>query len=136
MSFQRALMPAAYSFIGPDMRVDLREVVFAAGISIVATLIFTLTPVFHAWKLGLGTVMKSKREVIAPGSRRVSARDLCGRPMALSVVVITLALLFLRSLNHVRNLPVGFDLCVRVSIFMCATLHYPIYIYNSSRYLR
>jgi predicted permease len=29
--------------------------------------------------------------------------------MALSVVVMTLSLLFLRSLNHVRNLPVGFD---------------------------
>ena len=103
-------MPAAYSFFGPDMRIDLREVVFTAGISLLATLIFTLTPVFHAWKLGLGTVMKSKQAVIAPGSRRVSARDfLVAGQMALSVVVMTLSLLFLRSLNHVRNLPVGFD---------------------------
>jgi predicted permease len=110
MSFQRALMPAAYSFLGPDMQVDLHEVVFTAGISILATLIFTLTPVFHAWKLGLGSVMKSKQGVVAPGRRRVSARDfLVAGQMALSVVVMTLSLLFLRSLNHVRNLPVGFD---------------------------
>jgi putative ABC transport system permease protein len=107
---QRALMPATYSFLGPDLRVDLREVAFTAGIAIFATLMFTLTPAFHAWKVGLGSVLKGKEVVILRGSRRVTARNLLvlGQ-MALSVVVMTLSLLFLRSLLYVRNLPVGFD---------------------------
>jgi putative ABC transport system permease protein len=110
MGLQRALMPAAYSFLGPDLRVDLREVAFTAGVSVFATLMFTLTPAFHAWKVGLGTVLKGKGVVVPRGSRRVTARNLLvlGQ-MALSVVVMTLSLLFLRSFYHVRNLPVGFD---------------------------
>ena len=107
---QRALMPAAYSFLGPDLRVDLREVAFTAGIALLATLLFTLTPAFHAWKVGLGSVLKGQEVVVLRGSRRVTARNLLvlGQ-MALSVVVMTLSLLFLRSLFYVRNLPVGFD---------------------------
>ena len=107
---QRALMPATYSFLGPDLRVDPREVAFTAGIALFATLMFTLTPAFHAWKVGLGSVLKGKEMVILRGSRRVTARNLLvlGQ-MALSVVVMTLSLLFLRSLFYVRNLPVGFD---------------------------
>jgi putative ABC transport system permease protein len=110
VSLQRALMPAAYSFLGPDLRVDLREVAFTAGIALFATLMFTLTPAFHAWKVGLGSVMKGKAVVVVRGSRRVTARNLLvlGQ-MALSVVVMTLSLLFLRSLLYIRNLPVGFD---------------------------
>jgi putative ABC transport system permease protein len=107
---QRALMPATYSFLGPDLRVDFREVAFTAGIALFATLMFTLTPAFHAWKVGLGSVLKGKEVVVLAGSRRVTARNLLvlGQ-MALSVVVMTLSLLFLRSLLYVRNLPVGFD---------------------------
>jgi predicted permease len=108
--FQRALMPATYWFLGPDLRVDFREVAFTAGIAIFATLMFTLTPAFHAWKVGLGSVLKGKEVVVLAGSRRLTARNLLvlGQ-MALSVVVMTLSLLFLRSLLYVRNLPVGFD---------------------------
>ncbi|MFZ0963852.1 MAG: ABC transporter permease [Terriglobia bacterium] len=107
---QRALMPAAYSFLGPDLRFDFREVAFTAGIALFATLMFTLTPAFHAWKVGLGSVLKGQEVVILRGSRRVTARNLLvlGQ-MALSVVVMALSLLFLRSLLYVRNLPVGFD---------------------------
>jgi len=110
MRFQRALMPPAFSFLGPDARVDLHEVAFTAGISLLATLLSTLTPAFHAWKVGLASVIKGGDVVIVRGSRRLTARNLLviGQ-MALSVVVLTLSLLFLRSLYHVRDLPVGFD---------------------------
>ena len=103
-------MPSAWSFLGPDMRVDLYEVAFTAGISLLATLMFTLTPAFHAWRVGLASVIKGGGEVIVAGSRRLTARNLLViSQMALSVVVMTLSLLFLRSLYHERNLPVGFD---------------------------
>ena len=110
MSFQRALMPAAFSLAGPDMRVDLRELAFTAGISLLATVMFTLTPAFRAWKVGLAGVLKGEEVVIVRGSRRLTARNLVvvGQ-MALSVVVMTISLLFFRSLSKVRDLPAGFD---------------------------
>jgi putative ABC transport system permease protein len=110
MSVQRALMPAAYSFLGPDMRVDLRELGFTAGIAILATVLFTLTPAIRAWKVGLAGVLKGEEAVLVRGSRLFTARNLLvvGQ-MALSVVVMTISLLFFRSLSTVRDLPAGFD---------------------------
>jgi len=110
VSFQRALMPAAFSFAGPDMRVDLRELGFTAGIALLATLMFTLTPALRAWKVGLAGVLKGEEVVIVRGSRRFTARNMVvvGQ-MALSVVVMTTSLLFFRSLSKVRDLPAGFD---------------------------
>jgi predicted permease len=110
MSVQRALMPPAYSFLGPDMRVDLRELGFTAGIALLATVLFTLTPAFRAWKVGLAGVLKGEEAVLVRGSRRFTARNLLvvGQ-MALSVVVMTISLLFFRSLSTVRDLPAGFD---------------------------
>jgi predicted permease len=103
-------MPAAYSFLGPDMRVDLRELGFTAGIALLATVLFTLTPAFRAWKVGLAGVLKGEEAVLVRGSRRFTARNLLvvGQ-MALSVVVMTISLLFFRSLSTVRDLPAGFD---------------------------
>jgi putative ABC transport system permease protein len=110
MSVQRALMPAAYSFLGPDMRVDLRELGFTAGIALLATVLFTLTPAFRAWKVGLAGVIKGEEAVFVRGSRRFTARNvLVVGQMALSVVVMTISLLFFRSLSTVRDLPAGFD---------------------------
>jgi len=110
MSFQRALMPAAYSFLGPDMQVDFRELGFTAGVALLATVLFTLTPALRAWKVGLAGVLKGEEVVIVRGSRRFTARNLLvvGQ-MALSVVVMTVSLLFFRSLSTVRDLPAGFD---------------------------
>jgi len=110
VSFQRALMPPAFSFLGPDMRVDFRELAFTAGIALLATLLFTLTPAFRAWKVGLAGVLKGEEAVMLRGSRRLTARNLVvvGQ-MAISVVVMTISLLFLRSLFKVRDLPAGFD---------------------------
>jgi putative ABC transport system permease protein len=110
MSVQRALMPAVYSFLGPDMRVDLRELGFTTGIALLATVLFTLTPAFRAWKVGLAGVLKGEEAVLVRGNRLFTARNLLvvGQ-MALSVVVMTISLLFFRSLSTVRDLHAGFD---------------------------
>jgi predicted permease len=118
MSFQRALMPPAFSFLGPDIRIDLRELVFTVGIALLATVMFTLTPAFRAWKVGLAGVLKGEEVVIVRGSRRLTARNLLviGQ-MALSVVVMTISLLFFRSLTHVRDVPAGFDTHKNLAVF-------------------
>jgi predicted permease len=118
MNFQRALMPPALSFLGPDMRVDLREVAFTAGITLLATLMFTLAPAFRAWKVGLSGILKGEEAPVVRGSRYFTGRNvLVVSQMALSVMVVTASLLFFRSLYHVRNLPVGFDTHKNLAVF-------------------
>jgi predicted permease len=118
MSFQRALMPAAYSFLGPDMQIDLRELGFTAGTALLATLLFTLTPALRAWKVGLAGVLKGEEAVILRGSRRFTARNvLVVGQMALSVVVMTMCLLFYRSLSRVLDIPAGFDTHKNLAVF-------------------
>jgi putative ABC transport system permease protein len=110
MSFQRVLMLPGYSFPGPEMHVDLRELAFTTGMVVLATVLFTLTPAFRAWKVGLAGVIKGEEVVIVRGSRHITGRNLLvvGQ-MALSVIVMTVSLLFFRSLFKVRDLPAGFD---------------------------
>jgi putative ABC transport system permease protein len=110
MSLQRVLMPPALAFLGPDMQVDLREVGFTAGITLLATLMFTLTPALRAWRVGMAGVLKGEEAVIVRGSRHLTARNLMvAGQIALSVIMMTTSLLFFRSLYRARNLPVGFD---------------------------
>jgi predicted permease len=110
MSYQRALMPAAYWYLGPDMQVDIRELAFTAGMVALATVLSTLTPALRAWRVGLAGVIKGEEVVIVRGNRLITTRNLLvvGQ-MALSVVVMTVSLLFFRSLSKVRDLPAGFD---------------------------
>ena len=110
MSFQRVLMPPALAFLGPDMRIDLREVAFTAGVTLAATLLSTLTSAFRAWRVGLAGVLKGGEATLVHWSHRLTARNLMvAGQIALSVIMMTTSLLFLRSLYRARNLPVGFD---------------------------
>jgi len=110
MSFQRALMPPALAFLGPDMRMDLREVVFAASVTLAATLLSTLTSVFHAWRVGLAGGLKGEEMTLVHRGHRLTARNLMvAGQIALSVIMMTSSLLFFRSLYRARNQPVGFD---------------------------
>jgi predicted permease len=110
MSFQRALMPTALAFLGPDMQMDLREVVFTAGVTLAATLLSTLTSVFRAWRVGLAGVLKGEEGTLVHRGHRFTARNLMvAGQITLSVIMMTTSLLFLRSLYRARNQPVGFD---------------------------
>jgi putative ABC transport system permease protein len=110
MSFQRELMPPALAFLGPDMQMDLREVAFTATVTLAATLLSTLTSVLHAWKVGLAEVLKGGELTLVHRGHRFTARNLMvAGQIALSVIMMTTSLLFLRSLYRARNQPVGFD---------------------------
>jgi len=110
ISFQRVLMPPAFAFLGPDMQVDLREVAFTAGVTLAATLLSTLASAFRAWRVGLAGVLKGEEAALVHRGHRFTARNLMvAGQIALSVILMTTSLLFLRSLYRARNLPVGFD---------------------------
>jgi len=108
MSVQRSLLPPSLRSIGPETPVDLGVIAFTVGVTLVATLLFTITPSLRAWKIGLSDVLK--QEAIVRGSRLSARNLLVAGQIALSVVVVTASLLLFRSLFYVANLPVGFDL--------------------------
>ena len=108
MSVQKSLLPPSLSFIGPEMRVDLRVVAFTVGVTLLATLLSAVTPALHACRIGLANVMKE--EAMVRGGRLIARNFLVASQVALSVIVVTASLLLFRSLAYVANLPVGFDL--------------------------
>ncbi|MFB3920476.1 MAG: ABC transporter permease [Terriglobia bacterium] len=107
-SLQKSLLPPSLSFIGPEARVDLRVVAFTVGVTLLATLLFSITPAMRGWKIGLANVLKE--EAVMRGNRVTPRNLLVAGQMALSVIVVTVSLLLIRSLSYVRNLPVGFDI--------------------------
>ncbi len=118
MSVQKSLLPPSLRFIGPETRVNLGVVAFTVGVTLLATLVFTITPALRAWKIGLSNVLRE--ELVVRGSRLATRNLLVAGQIALSVMVVTASLLLLRSLSYVRNLPVGFDIhknLVAVSVF-------------------
>ncbi|MFI5234920.1 MAG: ABC transporter permease [Gemmatimonadales bacterium] len=104
--------PALHTFLIPDAAggapLDLRALLFTAGAVIVTTLLAGLAPALHAGVPDLSSALKTgARE---GGSQRSLLRSglLVGQ-VALTLVLLTGAGLFIRSLRHVRGLRLGFD---------------------------
>jgi predicted permease len=89
--------------------VDLRVLLFAAGISIATGLLFGLAPAFRATNVYLGAAMKTAART-GPGRFRFSAaKFLVAAQVALSLVVVFGASLFARSLRNLAKVELGFD---------------------------
>jgi putative ABC transport system permease protein len=108
MSVQKSLLPPSLSFIELEMQVDLRVVAFTVGVTLLATLLSTVTPALHAWRIGLANVLKE--QVMVRGGRLIARNSLVAGQIALSVMVVTASLLLFRSLSYVANIPAGFDI--------------------------
>jgi putative ABC transport system permease protein len=108
MRVQKSLLPPSLSFLGPEMQVDLRVVAFTVGVTLLATMMFSITPALRAWKIGLAGVLKE--EVMVRGGRLTVRNFLVVGQIALSLIVATASLLLFRSLAYVANQPVGFDI--------------------------
>ncbi len=93
-----------------DTRPDVGVLAFTAGVSIVAGLLFGLIPAVQASRTNLSSAMKEKSRT--PHSRflRVSlSAALVVMQVGLSMVLLTGAGLFARSLAKLQNEDVGFD---------------------------
>ena len=81
---------------------------FTAGVSLLAGIGFGLVPALRATRVDLAGVMKeSSRSVIS--SRSLLSRSLLVAQVAISVVLLVGAGLFLRTLHNLRQVDVGFD---------------------------
>lgn len=88
---------------------DLRIVLFTLSITVLTSLLFGLLPAIRATRLDLSTAMKSGTRAVHGGSKSGAMRLLVASQVALSLVLLVTAGLFVRSFRHLLDVDPGFD---------------------------
>lgn len=92
-----------------DVSPDLRVLAFTLALTIFTALLFGMTPAIRATQLDLTGSLKQGRGIAAPSSPISLARGLIVVQIALSLVLLAGASLFLRSLVNLTKVDTGFD---------------------------
>jgi predicted permease len=105
-----AFLPPYASRVTFDTRPDVVVFAFTLGLTVITTLLFGLAPTLHASKQDLVTAMKDNTATVGRGPRKVSLRHaLVITQVALSMVALISAGLFVRSLRQAYKADPGFD---------------------------
>jgi predicted permease len=106
----RSLVPVIGSSDGPDFRLDFRVMLCVGITSAVAVLLSGLAPAFMAVKDAWSAVMTTRTSASASRSfSSVARRILIGGQIALSVVLLMVGGLFLKSFSRAHNIDLGFN---------------------------
>jgi predicted permease len=92
-----------------DFNVDLRVLEFTIGVSLVTTLLFGLAPALRSTRLELTRALKEGASGSTPREHSRMRKTLVVVQVSLSLVLLTTAGLFLRSLQKSVSIDVGFD---------------------------
>src|SRR3954468_4745262 len=93
-----------------DLHPDLRVLLFTLGVSIATGMVFGLAPALQASRPDLVVELKEKTSAPTGSNRLFSLRNvLVSAQVALSLVALVGAGLFLRSLQHAQQISPGFD---------------------------
>jgi putative ABC transport system permease protein len=104
------LVPFSGSAEGPDFRLDMRVLACVAIASAASVLLFGLAPAFMAVNDAWGSLMTTRCSVSASRSfSSIARRVLIGGQIALSVVLLIVSGLFLKSFTHSQNIDLGFN---------------------------
>jgi putative ABC transport system permease protein len=87
--------------------VDTRVLLFTLGISVLATLFFSIAPVFHFLRPDLANSLRQNSGTLSKDSQRFRKLAV-GAQIALSVLLLGGAGLFVRTLDNLRHEQVGF----------------------------
>jgi predicted permease len=99
----RALLP-----FGQKAPLDWRVFGFLAGVSMLTGIAFGLLPALRATRVDLAGAMKESSRSVT-GSRTVLSKGLVVLQIAMSLVLLVGAGLFLRTLENLKRVDVGFD---------------------------
>ncbi|HEX6650249.1 MAG TPA: ABC transporter permease [Pyrinomonadaceae bacterium] len=109
-SLSAAPPPAGALPINPEFKIDLRVLLFTLGLSMVAGVVFGLAPALRASRPALIPALKDDAAAFFERTRIFSLRHLLVvTQVALSVVLLIAAGLFLRSLRQAQAIDPGFD---------------------------
>ena len=104
-------MPPTPFPVAFDAGVDLGVVMFAIAVTFVTALAFGLLPALRASRPDVNAVLKDAAGSVGGGAARARIRNaLVVAQVALSLVLLVCAALFVRGLNHARSLDPGFSL--------------------------
>jgi predicted permease len=101
--WSRALLP-----FGQKAPLDWRVFGFVAGVSLLTGIVFGLLPALRATGVDLAGAMKESSRSVT-GSRTILSKGLVVLQVAMSVVLLVGAGLFLRTLENLKSVDVGFD---------------------------
>jgi putative ABC transport system permease protein len=89
--------------------IDARILLFTLALSLVATLVFSIAPVFHFLQPDLSNTLRQNAGTGSKGSQRFR-KFAVGAQIALSVLLLGGAGLFVRTLGNLREQQVGYDI--------------------------
>jgi putative ABC transport system permease protein len=89
--------------------IDTRVLFFTAGISLLVSLLFSLAPVVHFFRPNLVEALRQSAGTASKGSQRFR-KIAVGVQIALSVLLLGAAGLFVRTLDNLRHQAVGFNI--------------------------
>ena len=109
-SFSAAPPPTGSLPITPQFSIDLRVLLFTLGLSLLAGIVFGLAPALRASRPALIPALKDDAVAFFERTRTFNLRNLLVvTQVALSVVLLIGAGLFLRSLRQAQTIDPGFD---------------------------
>jgi len=88
---------------------NLRVLAFTLAVTVLTALLFGMTPALRATRLDLNGSLKQGRGMAAPAARVSLARGLIVAQIAISLVLLAAASLFLRSLINLTKVDTGFN---------------------------
>jgi predicted permease len=92
-----------------DVSIDTRLLLFTLAVTIATALIFGTVPAFRATRLQLTDTLKAGRSPLGASGKNALAKTLVISQVALSLVLMVGAGLFLRSLVNLNNVDTGFN---------------------------
>jgi predicted permease len=92
-----------------DVHPDLRMLAFTLGVSVLTGLVFGLVPSFRATRVDVGSTLKeNSRGITGSGARITMGKALVISQVALSLLLLIGAGLFLRTLQNLQHVDLGY----------------------------
>jgi predicted permease len=93
---------------GQETPLDWRVLSFVLGATVLTGIVFGIAPALRATGMNVSSTLKESGRSVA-GSRSILSRSLLVLQVAISLVLLIAAGLFLRTLQNLRNVDVGFN---------------------------
>ena len=107
------LVSGGQSLIPLDVQLDTRVLIFTLSVALLTGILFGLVPALRAARLDLNPILKGTSRGIAGGSSQTGrvpvAKILVVAQVALSLVLLVVAGLFLRSFKNLATVQIGYD---------------------------
>jgi predicted permease len=104
-----AMASGGYQAVDLPTRPDFRTLGFAAAISLLTTVLFGIGPALRATRMRVADALKDASRSTANRQRGTAGKVLVGIQVAVSVVLLIGAGLFLRSLHFLKTQDVGYN---------------------------